>query len=131
MVVALISAQLVGFTALYLILRRRLNRAAQGSAHLDSLRTQVGALITELNATAERNITLLEDRIQCVEELLQAVDRQLGTTSDQGAAVDLAARRDQVMRLRRLGFSTSLIADRLSTSRGEVELIVNLAADGD
>jgi hypothetical protein len=33
------------------------------------------------------------------------------------------------MRLRRLGFSSAVIADRLATSQGEVELIVNLAAD--
>ena len=33
------------------------------------------------------------------------------------------------MRLRKLGFSSAVIADRLATSQGEVELILNLAGD--
>lgn len=33
------------------------------------------------------------------------------------------------MSLRRLGFSSAVIADRLAASQGEVELILNLAAD--
>ena len=154
MVVAVIALQLAGLAGLYLVLRRRLDRIARGAGDLPELRSQVAELIAELNGTAERNISLLEDRIRRMDELLRQADRctgrprpasqrpasqrpasqrpasQHGTSAAQPARAGSAQERSaQVMRLRRLGFSSAVIADRLATSQGEVELIVNLAAD--
>ena len=144
MVVAVIALQLAGLAGLYLVLRRRLDRIARGAGDLPELRSQVAELIAELNGTAERNISLLEDRIRRMDELLRQADRctgrprpasqrpasQHGTSAAQPARAGSAQERSaQVMRLRRLGFSSAIIADRLATSQGEVELIVNLAAD--
>jgi hypothetical protein len=163
-VVAVIALQLAGLAGLYLVLRRRLDRIARGAGDLPELRSQVAELIAELNGTAERNISLLEDRIRRMDELLRQADRctgrprpasqrpasqrpasqrpasqrpasqrpasQHGTSAAQPARAGSAQERSaQVMRLRRLGFSSAVIADRLATSQGEVELIVNLAAD--
>lgn len=142
MVALLIALQLVGLAGLYLVLRRRIDRSARGEAGAGGarqLRSEVAQLIVELNGAAERNVTLLEDRIRCLNELLQQADRLLPrpppaprprTAAEPPAVAGSAAQRvAQVMRLRRLGFSSAVIADRLAASQGEVELIVNLAAD--
>lgn len=142
MVALLIALQLVGLAGLYLVLRRRIDRSASGEAGAGGarqLRSEVAQLIVELNGAAERNVTLLEDRIRCLNELLQQADRRLPrpppaprprTAAEPPAVAGSAAQRvAQVMRLRRLGFSSAVIADRLAASQGEVELIVNLAAD--
>lgn len=113
MIVALIALQIVGLAGLYLVLRRRIERSAHGAA--------------------ERNVSLLEDRIERLHELLQQADRRLPLppSGPRNAAAAAAApeRVEQVMRLRRIGFSSAVIAERLAASAGEVELIVNLAAD--
>ena len=141
MIVALIALQLAGLAGLYLVLRRRIERSARGGADgAAQLRAAAAALIVELNGAAERNVSLVEDRIVRLRELLQQADRSLsprppepqpGSSArppeEEGAATP--ERVAQVMRLRRLGFSSEVIADRVAASAGEVELIVSLAAD--
>lgn len=140
MIVALIALQLAGLAGLYLVLRRRIERSARGGAAdgAAQLRAAAAALIVELNGAAERNVSLLEDRIGRLQELLQQADRSLpprpperqpggAPPPEEGAATP--ERVAQVTRLRRLGFSSEVIADRVAASAGEVELIVNLAAD--
>ena len=145
MVALLIALQLAGLAGLYLVLRRRIDRSARGEGSARGaggarqLQSEVAQLIVELNGAAERNLTLLEDRIRCLNELLRQADRRLprpppapgpGAAAEPPAPAGSAAQRvAQVMRLRRLGFSSAVIADRLAASQGEVELIVNLAAD--
>ena len=80
MVALLIALQLVGLAALYLVLRRRIDRSARGEAGAGGarrMRSEVAQLIVELNGAAERNVTLLEDRIRCLNELLQQAARRL------------------------------------------------------
>lgn len=129
MLVVLIALQLAGFAVLYLVLRRRIDRAARGADAAPPLRAEVAELIVELNGAAERNVTLLEDRIKGLTELLRQADRYRSGPQPPAAPGAAAERVAQVRRLRRLGFSSAVIAERLGASAGEVELIVNLAAD--
>ena len=145
MLVVLVATQSIGFVVLYLLLRRHLRHRAVAPVDMVELRSEVNGLLAELNGTAERNLVLLEDGIHRLEALLRRVDRH-GADRDsadpdgadpdgaqptpndgtEGAADDMRA---QVLRMRRLGFSPAAIAERLSTSRGEVELLVNLASE--
>ena len=153
MLLALLGLQLVGLAVLYLVLRRYLDRSLRRFDEAPELRSRVAELTAEMNATAERNVTLLEDRIRRLDESLREADRRtsLGVPGSRqapppghagGAGERESAPRcpdgvrrpasldqAQVMRLRRLGFSSAVIADRLATSQGEVELILNLAGD--
>ena len=161
MTLALLALQLVGLAVVYLVLRRYLDHKLRGFDEAPELRSLVAELTAEMNATAERNVTLLEDRIRRLDESLRKADRYAargdpegrlaaapaGGASEQERARSLRDMEDdasrctgvvrrpanldqaQVMRLRRLGFSSAVIADRLATSQGEVELILNLAAD--
>ena len=135
MVLALLALQLVGLAVLYLVLRRYLDRKLRRFDEAPELRSRVAELIAEMNATAERNVTLLEDRIRRLDESLREADRHAPRGVPAGRQAAAPAHSDgfldqvQVMRLWRLGFSSAVIADRLATSQGEVELILNLAAD--
>ena len=163
MVLALLAVQLVGLAVVYLALRRYLDRQLRRFDEAPELRSRVAELTAEMNAAAERNVTLLEDRIRRLDESLREADRHasrgvpeghqaVAPAAAGGAGERVCARspRDmeddasrctgvvrrpacldqaQVVRLRRLGFSSAVIADRLATSQGEVELILNLAAD--
>jgi DNA-binding NarL/FixJ family response regulator len=145
MVIALLALQVAGFVALYVLLRRAVMRRMSARNMVPELRSEVAALIAELNGTTERNVALLEDGIGRLQELLRSADRGAaapGSPPDPGVggaggagradradrpAGAAAERRAQVLRLRGLGMSSAAIADRLATSPGEVELIVNLA----
>ena len=148
MVIALLALQVAGFVALYVLLRRAVMRRMSARNMVPELRSEVAALIAELNGTTERNVALLEDGIGRLQELLRSADRGAaapGSPPDPGVggaggaggadradradrpAGSAAERRAQVLRLRGLGMSSAAIADRLATSPGEVELIVNLA----
>ena len=131
MVIAVLALQVAGFVALYVLLRRAVMRRISARDMVPELRSEVAALIAELNGTTERNVALLEDGIGRLQELLRSADRGAaapGSAPDPVAGgADRAERRAQVLRLRGLGMSSAAIADHLATSPGEVELIVNLA----
>lgn len=135
MLIALLVLQAVGFVVLYVVLKRALVRRMSRPEIVSELRSEVGALIGELNGTTERNVALLEDGVRRLHELLARVDgggelagMRPAPPADRSADADSAAeRRAEVVRLRRMGVSNAVIVDRLATSPGEVELIVNLA----
>ncbi|MFW5684972.1 MAG: hypothetical protein ACOC1I_08970, partial [Spirochaetota bacterium] len=61
----------------YVILNRTItNRTSQQTA-LDDIKREVGAIITELNSTTERNIELIEDRIHSLERLIEQADKRV------------------------------------------------------
>ena len=155
MLVVLVATQIVGFVVLYLLLRRYPGRNAAAAVDPAELRSEVNELLAELNGTTERNVALLEDGIRRLSALLCRVDRygpQPPPNDGTEAPDDV---RTQVLRMRRLGLSKAAITERLSTglrgrsvtpkttkgarsspagsglptSRGEVELLVNLSSD--
>ena len=74
--------------------------------------------------------------VRRLDESLREADRHASRRASEGRQVAPPApaggagtREARVMRLRKLGFSSAVIADRLATSQGEVELILNLAGD--
>jgi hypothetical protein len=62
----------------YVILNRNINARTSQQAALDEIKREVGAIITELNSTTERNIELIEDRIATLETLIQQADKRVG-----------------------------------------------------
>ena len=75
MVIALLALQVAGFVALYVLLRRAVMRRMSARNMVPELRSEVAALIAELNGTTERNVALLEDGIGRLQELLRSADR--------------------------------------------------------
>ena len=61
-----------------IVLNRTITVRTSRQTALDDIKREVGAIITELNATTERNIQLIEDRTKALEVLIAQADRRLG-----------------------------------------------------
>jgi DNA-binding NarL/FixJ family response regulator len=91
--VALIVALFAGgYLAVYLLLKRKLARALSAAAILGEVREEVNRILVELNQTTNRNITLIEDRIRSLNELLGKADKRLALLAREAEKQDLAAR---------------------------------------
>lgn len=62
---------------LYIILAKKIDRARSGPEVLKQIRSEVNQMIVELNQTADRNIGLVEQRIQSLTDLLEQADRKI------------------------------------------------------
>ena len=139
---------IAGYFIVYLILKSKLNKSVDPKAILESIREEVDRIIVELNSTTDRNITLLEDKVQSLNTLLEQADKKIGILKREiekhelsakvyselahsGKAVEKTEEQDrhaQVLNLHRQGISTSAIAKRLGITLAEIELIISLAS---
>jgi hypothetical protein len=75
---ALLALDLAGLVFLWFLLRARIRRYLELENLLGGVREEARALVTELNETADRNVSLVEDRIVALRSLLDEVDRRMG-----------------------------------------------------
>lgn len=102
----------IAFLLLLLWLRRRVDRELSAERALERIRHEVGDLLKDLNATTERNITLIEDRVTKLRTLVEQADRKIGVLRkesekhDVGRSVynDLLERRRQAARAEHEGY---------------------------
>lgn len=73
-----LGLSLAAVAAGILIMRRMIDRRAGADAVLDDIRREVGAILTEMNQTTERNIELVEDSVGRLKKLLDDADRRIG-----------------------------------------------------
>ena len=142
----LYSALLIaGFFIVYLILKQKLSKSLDPQAILESIREEVDRIIVELNSTTDRNITLLEDKVQSLTYLIEQADKKIGILRREIEKHELAGKvyselaekrakepeeqdvYNQVVQLHRQGISASVIAKRLGITLAEIELIITLA----
>ncbi len=74
----LIGLELIGMGAIWLYVRARLRRALELESLVESIRKEIRSLNMELNETADRNISLVEDRMDALRSLLDEADRRMG-----------------------------------------------------
>lgn len=87
----LLNIVILLFFALWI--RRLVIRRLAPDRILSDLSDEIGALISELNRTGDHNISILEDRIRDLRELLAAADRQIDDLSSTIALAREAADR--------------------------------------
>ena len=140
-----------GYVLVYLLLKKKIAKSLDAATILDQVRDEVGRIVVELNQTTNRNITLIEDRINALSELLSKADKKIALirreaekqeigarlytelaakrqeTPKAEPAPDPAQRQEEALRLARSGASPAVIAKRLGLTLGEVELIISLA----
>ena len=75
---ALLALDLAGLVLLWFLLRARIRRFLEIDNLLSGVRDEARALVMELNETADRNVSLVEDRIVALRSLLDEVDRRMG-----------------------------------------------------
>jgi hypothetical protein len=74
----LVAVMNVGLAAVvYLLLVRRIDRKLEPARVVDNIRTEIDGIIVELNQTTDRNIGLVEDRVNRLNTLLEQADRRL------------------------------------------------------
>lgn len=74
--VGLVALGLVGLGFLYL--NRKIDRRLETSALIEKIQQEVDSILIELNATTERNVGLIEERIKKLGNLLDQADRKIG-----------------------------------------------------
>ena len=75
---ALLAVDILGLAGIFFYLKAKIKRALELDSLLDSIRKEVRALNIELNETTDRNISLIEDRMKSLHELLDEADRRMG-----------------------------------------------------
>ncbi|MFO8064290.1 MAG: hypothetical protein ACQETQ_04350 [Spirochaetota bacterium] len=68
----------VGFAAvIYLLLIRRIDRKLEPGRIVEQVRSEIEGIIVELNQTTDRNIGLIEDRVNRLNSVLEQADKRL------------------------------------------------------
>ena len=75
---ALAAIELAGLFAIWFLIRSRVSRYLELENLLEGVRDAARALVLELNETADRNVSLVEDRMKALRGLLDEVDRRIG-----------------------------------------------------
>ncbi len=134
-------------------LKRRIDRRLSSAGLLENVRKEVGGIILELNKTTDRNIGLIEERLSVLKEFLETADKRILLIKREAEKHEVSAQvysqilqkknaaRDEsppqeggrktvssgeVVDLHNKGISSGVIATRLGTTVGEVELIISL-----
>lgn len=61
----------------FVFLHAKLDRKVRPNALLDEIKREVNSIIVELNQTTDRNIGLIEERIETLNSILEKVDKRL------------------------------------------------------
>ena len=77
-IILLVALDILGLLGIWLYVKYRLKRALEFEGLVEGLRKEIRALNIELNETAERNISLVEDRMEALKSLLDEADTRLG-----------------------------------------------------
>jgi len=88
----LLAAVAAGYAIVYFILKKRIARTLAAATVLREVREEVNRILVELNQTTHRNVTLLEDRIGALTELLGKADRKIALVRREAEKQDLAGR---------------------------------------
>ncbi len=126
----------------------------QKSNLIDQLKNEIDELILEFNLTTDRNINILEEKVSTLTRLINDADKrikilgkelerkkseslvydQLGRINDNRPSVDSSlstpvvktSKKDRIIELYNNGFTSAVIASRVGSTVGEVELIISL-----
>ena len=73
-----IAINVAVITVGFLILNRKIDRKLHPERLLEQVQSEVEGIITELNQTTDRNIGLVEDRVERLQKVLETADRRIG-----------------------------------------------------
>lgn len=112
-ILILLAVNFGGFVIIYLLLKKRIDRAFASTELLRQVESEIDAVITELNRTTERNITLLEEKIRHLGDLLGKADLRLTLMKKQ---LERESRTEPVVYTRPLPIYPRRMADGMGTA---------------
>jgi hypothetical protein len=113
-IVAALGFNAAALAIMFFYFRRVVRRTLALDEVLDRAREEIGALIAEMNQSADRNVSLLEDRIAKATAAAEAIEKRLGALGRQ--ASDRAREKEIFDRLSRAG---TLVSPERRTRAGE------------
>jgi hypothetical protein len=154
--VILIGLNALALVFMFGFFNRKIEKRLESGNLLENVRREIQGIILELNKTTDRNIGLIEERVASLKEFIESADKrimlinreaekhELSTqvynmlrkksrlpTEDQPQGEGVPRRPvsyEEVMNLYNKGISAGLIANKLGTTIGEVELVISLQA---
>jgi hypothetical protein len=78
-----LAIQILVSVVLIVWTRTRVRSALGSDDEIDRIHREIGALIVELDASADRNITVLEDRMNSLKEMISEADRRISLLSQE------------------------------------------------
>jgi hypothetical protein len=75
---ALAALEIGGLFVIWFLIRARVRRYLELENLLAGVREEARSLVLELNETADRNVSLIEDRLAALRSVLDEVDRRIG-----------------------------------------------------
>jgi hypothetical protein len=82
----LAAIEVAGLFVIWFLVRARVRRYLELENLLDGVRDEARALVLELNETADRNVSLVEDRVAALRVLLAEADRRIAVGKKELAA---------------------------------------------
>jgi hypothetical protein len=70
--------EVAGFFLIWFLLRARIRRFLELDNLLEGVRDEARALVIELNESADRSVSLVEDKMKALQDLLGEIDRRMG-----------------------------------------------------
>lgn len=75
-IISLIICSVYSFI-IYQVLSRRINKKIDNKTFLNSVKEEISSLITQINETSDRNVLLLENRLEKLNSLLSSADSRI------------------------------------------------------
>ena len=145
----LIGVNFIILFIIYIFFKNRLNKYINSSLIIDKIREEVDEMVIELNQTTNRNISLIEERLERLQGLLEKADKHVLRLSgivekkrenvkmydDLRKSVPLVepsgirnsvSSRDKVLSMFKDGVPKDAIAQKLDKTLAEVDLILSL-----
>lgn len=69
------------FAVIYTVTTRRIRKELSGSRVLEAIRDEIQSLIVELNQTTDRNVSIAEERMRQLRELIAEADKKIQLVS--------------------------------------------------
>lgn len=147
----LLGLNAIALTFMFLYLKRRIDKKLQTDSLLENVRKEINGILLEINRTTERNVGLIEDLILRLKEIMESANKRIlvlrresekhevetqvysqilqkraGPQGETGEPAKKGVSAEEVLDLNRKGISAGIIANKLGSTIGEVELIISL-----
>jgi hypothetical protein len=86
----LLAAVAAGYVVVYFVLKKKIARSLAAATVLREVREEVNRILVELNQTTHRNVSLLEDRVASLTELLARADKKIALARREAEKQELA-----------------------------------------
>ena len=146
-ILLIIALQFITFFILYLLLKRNIEKNYGADTQIKKITQEVARIIIELNQITDRNIGLIEAKINELKEIMANTDKRILLMKRDEEKHDMSKKlynsiieksnrdfkmqdnniKKEVLKLYQSGFNSNMIANQLGAPLGEVELIISLA----